>query len=92
MAQNLSSASCSSSAVRPLQLELKRIQKEPVEGFRVRLPDDSNIFLWEVAIFGPPETLYEGGYFKVILRGFVSTRYNYFSGLSARWRRFVLAH
>lgn len=68
MAQNLSSASCSSSAVRPLQLELKRIQKEPVEGFRVRLPDDSNIFLWEVAIFGPPETLYEGGYFKALMK------------------------
>lgn len=68
MAQNLSSASSSSSAVRPLQLELKRIQKEPVEGFRVRLPDDSNIFLWEVAIFGPPETLYEGGYFKALMK------------------------
>lgn len=68
MAQNLSSASCSSSAVRPLQLELKRIQKEPVEGFRVRLPDDSNIFLWEVAIFGPPDTLYEGGYFKALMK------------------------
>lgn len=58
-------ANSSSSAVRSLQLELKRIQKEPVEGFRVRLPDDSNIFAWEVALFGPPETLYEGGYFKV---------------------------
>jgi ubiquitin-protein ligase len=54
-----------SSALRFLQLELKRLQEEPVEGFRVGLPDDSNIFVWEVAIFGPPETLYEGGYFKV---------------------------
>lgn len=61
-------ANSSSSAVRSLQLELKRIQKEPVEGFRVRLPDDSNIFAWEVALFGPPETLYEGGYFKALMK------------------------
>lgn len=54
------------SAVRSLQQEMKKIQEEPVEGFIVRLPDDSDIFLWEVAIFGPPETLYEGGYFKVL--------------------------
>lgn len=57
--------SSSSSSVRFLQLELKRLQDEPVEGFRVRLLDDSNLFVWEVAIFGPPDTLYEGGYFKV---------------------------
>lgn len=55
-----------SSAVRALQLELKKIQEEPVEGFRVRLVNDDNIFEWEVAIFGPPGTLYEAGYFKVI--------------------------
>lgn len=53
------------SAVRSLQQEMKKMQEEPVEGFTVRLPDDSDLFLWEVAIFGPPETLYEGGYFKV---------------------------
>jgi len=56
----------SSSSLRFLQLELKRLQEEPVEGFRVRLLDDSNVFVWEVAIFGPPETLYEGGYYKVL--------------------------
>lgn len=53
-------------AVKALQLELKKIQAEPVEGFRVKLLNDDNIFEWEVAIFGPPGTLYEGGYFKVI--------------------------
>lgn len=52
-------------AVKALQLELKKIQAEPVEGFRVKLLNDDNIFDWEVAIFGPPGTLYEGGYFKV---------------------------
>jgi len=52
------------SAVRALQLELKKIHDEPVEGFQVRLANDDNIFEWQVAIFGPPGTLYEGGYFK----------------------------
>ncbi len=54
-----------SSAVRALQLELKKMMDEPVEGFRVKLTNDENFFEWEVAIFGPPGTLYEGGYFKV---------------------------
>lgn len=52
-------------AVRALQLELKKLNDEPVEGFQVRLVNDDNIFEWQVAIFGPPGTLYEGGYFKV---------------------------
>lgn len=55
----------SSSAVRALALEYKGIQEEPVEGFRVKLVNDDSLFEWEVAIFGPPTTLYEGGYFKV---------------------------
>ena len=32
--------------------------------FQVHLVDDEDLFVWEVAIFGPPGTLYEGGYFK----------------------------
>lgn len=57
----------SSSALRALALEYKSLQEEPVEGFRVKLVNDDNLFEWEVAIFGPPDTLYQGGYFKVIL-------------------------
>lgn len=53
------------SAVRALSLEYKSLQEEPVEGFRVKLASEDNLFEWEVAIFGPPETLYQGGYFKV---------------------------
>lgn len=56
----------SSSALRALALEYKSLQEEPVEGFRVKLVNDDNLFEWEVAIFGPPDTLYQGGYFKVI--------------------------
>ena len=55
----------SSSAVRALALEYKSIQEEPVEGFRVKLVNEDILFDWEVAIFGPPDTLYQGGYFKV---------------------------
>lgn len=55
----------SSATVKVLSLELKALQKEPVEGFQVNLPDDSNFFEWNIVIFGPPKTLYEGGYFKV---------------------------
>ncbi|KAI8792974.1 ubiquitin-conjugating enzyme E2 R2, partial [Biomphalaria glabrata] len=58
----------SGSAVKALQLEYKKIQAEPVEGFRVKLVNDDNLFEWEVAIFGPPGTLYEGGYFKAHMK------------------------
>lgn len=54
-----------SSALRALAVEYKGLQEEPVEGFRVKLVNDDNLFEWEVAIFGPPDTLYMGGCFKV---------------------------
>ncbi|CAB3385141.1 Hypothetical predicted protein [Cloeon dipterum] len=60
-------AAPSSSALRTLSLELKSLQEEPVEGFRVKLVND-DLCTWEVAIFGPPETLYQGGYFKAQMR------------------------
>lgn len=56
-----------SSSQKALMLELKSLQEEPVEGFRITLVDESDLYNWEVAIFGPPNTLYEGGYFKVRL-------------------------
>ncbi|KAL9705504.1 hypothetical protein quinque_009022 [Culex quinquefasciatus] len=58
----------SSSAVRALSLEYKSLQEEPVEGFRVKLLNEDNLFEWEVAIFGPPDTLYQGGYFKAHMK------------------------
>lgn len=61
----MSSAVPTSSALRALALEYKSLQEEPVEGFRVKLCGEDNLFEWEVAIFGPPDTLYQGGYFKV---------------------------
>jgi len=56
------------SAVRALALEYKSLQEEPVEGFRVKLVNDEDMFVWEVALFGPPDTLYQGGYFKAHLK------------------------
>ena len=53
------------SAVRALALEYKSLQEEPVEGFRVKLVNEEDMFVWEGALFGPPDTLYQGGYFKV---------------------------
>jgi len=50
--------------VKALQVELNNIRKDPIEGVTIEIPDESNIFLWDVGVFGPPKTLYEGGYFK----------------------------
>lgn len=72
----MSSTVPTSSALRALALEYKSLQEEPVEGFRVKLLGEDNLFEWEVAIFGPPDTLYQGGYFKVKVQDFV---YTYFS-------------
>jgi len=63
----LMATSPSSSAIRALNLEYKSIQDEPVEGFRVSA-NEENLFVWDVAIFGPPQTLYEAGYFKASMK------------------------
>lgn len=62
MAQNRHHVASSQKA---LMLEMKSLQDEPVEGFKITLVDESDLYIWEVAIFGPPNTHYEGGYFKV---------------------------
>lgn len=41
------------SSQKALMLELKSLQEEPVEGFRITLVDESDLYNWEVAIFGP---------------------------------------
>uniref|UniRef100_A0A3Q3XPQ4 E2 ubiquitin-conjugating enzyme n=1 Tax=Mola mola TaxID=94237 RepID=A0A3Q3XPQ4_MOLML len=52
------------SSQKALMLEMKSLQDEPVEGFKITLVNESDMYNWEVAIFGPPNTHYEGGYFK----------------------------
>nr|CAH8825974.1 unnamed protein product [Trichobilharzia regenti] len=60
-------SSVKASAVKALQKELKDLSEFPVEGFKVMVSEEENLFVWDVAIFGPPMTLYEGGYFKARL-------------------------
>ncbi|CAD7092489.1 unnamed protein product [Hermetia illucens] len=50
-----------------LKKQLAELNKNPVEGFSAGLIDDNDIFRWEVLIIGPPDTLYEGGFFKAHL-------------------------
>ena len=54
-------------ALFPFENNDVELTKNPVEGFSAGLVDDSNIYEWEVMIIGPPDTLYEGGFFKTIL-------------------------
>ncbi|XP_059923477.1 ubiquitin-conjugating enzyme E2 R2-like [Gadus macrocephalus] len=56
------------SSQKALMLEMKSLQDEPVEGFKITLVDESDMYNWEVAIFGPPNTHYEGGYFKARMK------------------------
>ncbi|CAL2029950.1 unnamed protein product [Caenorhabditis brenneri] len=62
-----SRASTSSGALRALSMELKNLQSQPVEGFTIDVNED-NMFVWSVGIYGPPKTLYQGGYFKATIR------------------------
>ncbi|XP_064391313.1 ubiquitin-conjugating enzyme E2 R2-like [Halichondria panicea] len=57
-------ASAGATSMRALTMEFKALEREPVEGFLVTIPDETDFYTWQVAIFGPPETPYEGGYFK----------------------------
>jgi ubiquitin-protein ligase len=45
-------------------LELAR---NPPDGVSVGLGEDENIFCWDLFIVGPPDTLYEGGFFNAKL-------------------------
>jgi len=56
------------SAVKALQVEMNNIRKDPIEGVLIELQDDDNMFDWDVGVFGPPKTLYEGGYFKAKIK------------------------
>lgn len=77
------------SALRALAMEFKSLQEEPVEGFRVKLLNEDNLFEWEVAIFGPPSTLYEGGYFKASIFSFQMYFFLFFIEL---FYNFILFH
>mmetsp|Transcript_2818 Transcript_2818/g.9532 ORF Transcript_2818/g.9532 Transcript_2818/m.9532 type:complete len:174 (+) Transcript_2818:215-736(+) len=50
-----------------LKKQLKDLSKNPVDGFSAGLVDDSNFLEWQVTIMGPPETMYEGGFFNATM-------------------------
>jgi len=52
-------------ALRTLQTQLKSLREEPLEGFRLTV-DENNLFEWTIGIYGPPDSLYKGGYFKAV--------------------------
>ncbi|KAJ8484802.1 hypothetical protein OPV22_017287 [Ensete ventricosum] len=62
-----SSMAAASQASLLLQKQLRDLMKNPVDGFSAGLVDDSNVFEWSVTIIGPPDTLYDGGYFNAIM-------------------------
>eukprot|EP00049_Salpingoeca_infusionum_P017467 m.353081 g.353081 ORF g.353081 m.353081 type:complete len:235 (-) comp16678_c0_seq1:253-957(-) len=53
-----------SPSLRKLNAELRSFQKDPLDGALVSVVDD-NLYQWNVAIFGPPDTIFSGGYFKI---------------------------
>lgn len=57
--------SVTDAASKRLLQELQQLQKNPVEGVAYVRPRDDNLFNWDVAFFGAPDTPYQGGYFKV---------------------------
>jgi len=46
-----SSRTTNSPSIKALQLEYSKLEKEPVEGFIVKLEDDSNLYKWHGKIF-----------------------------------------
>jgi len=57
----------STQATARLQKELKELNKNPVEGFKVELVDEASLFEWQVYIAGPPGTDFDGGIFKALM-------------------------
>ena len=56
----------STAARKRLMRDFKRLQKDPPVGIQAA-PLDSNVMVWQAVIFGPDETPWEGGTFKLIL-------------------------
>lgn len=56
-----------SSAKKRLLSDYQRLQKDDPSGF-LAVPNDDDLIVWEAVIFGPEETQWEGGCFKLILK------------------------
>ena len=51
-----------------LSKELERLQNEDALGASIGLVDDEDLFNWTIIFEGPPDTLYEGGFFKALMK------------------------
>jgi len=49
-----------------LMRDFKRLQNEPPPGIQAA-PLDNNVMVWQAVIFGPDETVWEGGTFKLLM-------------------------
>jgi len=58
----------STQATARLQKELKDLNKNPLEGFKVELLDENSLFEWQVWMAGAPGTLWDGGIFRALLK------------------------
>ena len=56
------------SAMQRLAKEYLELKEDPLEGFLVNLGNQDDLFLWKVTVFGPPDTIYQGGYFKAHIK------------------------
>ncbi|PLW12140.1 hypothetical protein PCANC_22019 [Puccinia coronata f. sp. avenae] len=47
-----------------LRKQLAEFRKRPVEGFSAGLVDDNDVYEWDITIFGPADTLYDGAFLR----------------------------
>ena len=55
----------SNNAERRLMKDLKKMQDEDNDQSITAIPEENNLFKWEAVIFGPDDTEWEGGVFKL---------------------------
>jgi ubiquitin-conjugating enzyme E2 G1 len=53
-------------SIRRLQSELKEMTKDPNELFSV-FPSENNFYQWNISMFGPTNTIFEGALIKAII-------------------------
>ncbi len=57
-----------SGALRRLKQEFERLLRDPTEGIVAGPLNPDDFFVWECLLMGPPDTMYEYGVFRAILR------------------------
>eukprot|EP01105_Mastigella_eilhardi_P028826 TRINITY_DN97_c0_g2_i5.p1 TRINITY_DN97_c0_g2~~TRINITY_DN97_c0_g2_i5.p1 ORF type:complete len:182 (-),score=53.76 TRINITY_DN97_c0_g2_i5:98-580(-) len=68
MKMNHGAGAAVSPAVLRLMSDLAQITKEPPEGASAMPISEGNLFAWLATVFGPPDTLWEGGIFQLRLQ------------------------